>query len=76
MKTVTSKDGTVESRGATTIKDCVFRAVEFDSKAIESISLIATGLIENAKALGRLAEVLKASNVTVEAMIKLVQAKP
>jgi len=40
-------------------------------KAVDAISTIAEGLVENAVALGKLAEVLKASNVTIEPMIKI-----
>lgn len=52
------------------IQDCTFTGIHFDAKAIETISLIATGLIENAKGLSKLAEVLKASNATIECLLK------
>lgn len=48
-----------------------FIGVQYDAKAVNAIETIADGLLENAKALGKLAEVLKASNVTVESMIKI-----
>jgi hypothetical protein len=45
--------------------------VKFDAKAVEAINLIAKGLIANAEGLGDLAKVLRASNVEVDAMIKI-----
>jgi hypothetical protein len=54
-----------------TITNCTFNGVQFDAKAVDAISLIATGLIENAKALGSLASVLKASNINIESMLKI-----
>jgi hypothetical protein len=48
-----------------------FVGVEYDAKAVDAINLIARGLISNAESLGKLAEVLQASNVTIEAMIKV-----
>ncbi len=50
---------------------CSFVGVQYDAKAVDSIKTIADGLVENAKALGKLAEVLKASNVTIEALLRL-----
>lgn len=47
------------------IQNCTFTGVSFDAKATETISLIATGLLENARAFSKLAEVLKASNVNI-----------
>ena len=53
------------------IENCTFNCVCFDAKATETISLIATGLVENAKAFSKLAEVLKASNVNIECLMKV-----
>ena len=53
------------------IQNCTFNGVCFDAKATETISLIATGLLENAKAFSKLAEVLKASNVNIECLMKV-----
>ena len=60
-----------ESSTGNVITDCDFNAVKFDEKAVDAISTIADGLVENAKALGKLAEVLKASNVEVDCMLKV-----
>jgi len=57
------------------IQDCNFVGVKFDAKAVNAIEAIATGLIENAKALGLLAQVLHASNVYVEALLKVESPK-
>lgn len=53
------------------ISHCNFVGVQFDAKAVDAINTIATGLVENAKALGKLAEVLKASNVEISAMVRI-----
>jgi hypothetical protein len=53
------------------VTGCHFVGVQYDAKAVESINLIAEGLIENAQGLSKLAEVLKASNVQIDAMVKL-----
>lgn len=54
-----------------TIKDCQFYGVKFDENAVKSVNLIAEGLLENAKALSKLADIFKASNITVDAMIRI-----
>lgn len=59
----------------TTIQDCTLIGVSFDAKAVNAIEVIAMGLVENAKALGNLAEVLKASNVNIEALVKITGCK-
>ena len=53
------------------VSNCTFIGVQFDAKAIDAIETIADGLVENAKALGALAQVLKASNVEVQAMLRI-----
>lgn len=53
------------------ITNCNFAGVQFDKAATEAITTIAEGLVENAKALGQLAYVLKASNVELETMLKI-----
>lgn len=55
----------------TTISNNSFVGVQYDEKAVEAITTIAEGLVINAESLGKLAEVLKASNVNIEAMIKV-----
>lgn len=54
-----------------TISDCKFVGVMFDAKAVGAIDTIASGLVENAKALGVLARVLNASNVNIETMLEV-----
>jgi predicted peroxiredoxin len=53
------------------VKNCQFNGVKFDEAATETITTIAEGLVENAKALGQLAYVLKASNVEIETLVKI-----
>ena len=53
------------------VTDCEFVGAKYDAKAVDAIATIASGLVENAKALGKLAEVLSASQVDIEAMIKV-----
>ena len=60
-----------KAKHSTTISNCTFAGVQFDEAATEAITTIAEGLIENAKALGALAYVLKSSNVEIETMVKL-----
>lgn len=57
--------------GGNTIANCMLVGVQYDATAVVAISTIADGLVENAKALGKLAEVLRASNVHIESMIKI-----
>lgn len=53
------------------ITGCNFIGVQYDAKAVDAITTIAEGLKSNADALGKLAEVLKASNVEIESMMKI-----
>tara|TARA_R110000868_G_scaffold188630_1_gene431428 strand:+ start:478 stop:684 length:207 start_codon:yes stop_codon:yes gene_type:complete len=55
----------------TNISNCNFVGVQFDAKSVNAIEMIAQGLVENAKALGALATVLKASNVEVQALLRI-----
>jgi arginine/lysine/ornithine decarboxylase len=66
-----AKKKPVDKPVSNTIQNCTFVGVQYDAKAVEAIRTVAEGLVENAKALGKLAEVLKASNVTVEAMLRI-----
>jgi len=61
----------LEYANKTEISHCNFTGVQFDAAAVNAVQTIATGLIENAKGLGKLAEVLKASNVNIETMMKI-----
>lgn len=60
-----------KQRQGNVITNCNFAGVKFDEAATEAITTIAEGLVENAKALGQLAYVLKASNVEMETMLKI-----
>ena len=55
---------------AVSVENCNFAGVHFDEAATEAVMVIAEGLVENAKALGELASVLKASNVEIETLIR------
>jgi len=55
------------------VKNSTFIGVQYDAKAVDAISSIATGLIENAKALGSLSQVLRSSNVSIDALLKIGQ---
>lgn len=68
---MTTKKPIKKVTAGTVVQNCNFVGVQYDAKAIETISLIATGLIKNAEGLSKLAEVLRASNVTVEALLYL-----
>lgn len=69
------KKRALEIKDCTTIQNCSFIGLQFDPKAVETISLIAQGVVENTKVLMALAQVLKASNVTIEAMIHIENKK-
>lgn len=53
------------------IEHCNFIGVQYDARAVNAIETIATGLLENARALGALAQVLKASNVEIQALLRM-----
>ena len=53
------------------LKNCTFNGVKFSEEATSAITTIATALLENAKALGQLSYVLKASNVNIETLLKI-----
>ncbi len=53
------------------ITGCTFIGAQYDAKAVNAIEAIAIGLQENARALGNLAKVLKASNVEIETMLRI-----
>lgn len=55
----------------TSISHCNFVGVQYDAKAVEAIQTIALGLKSNADALGKLAQVLIASNVNLECLLKI-----
>ena len=59
-----------QAQGAT-VSHCNFIGVQYDAKAVDVIATIAQGLVENAQALGHLAQVLKASNVTIDALVRV-----
>ena len=61
----------VENMNGANIAGCSFVGVQYDAKAVNAIEAIASGLVENAKALGALAQVLKASNVEIHTLLKI-----
>lgn len=44
------------------VEHCNFAGAHYDASTVEAIKMIAEGLVENAKALGNLAQVLKPSD--------------
>jgi len=64
------KDAIINSK-SNSIENCSFVGVQYDAKAVSAIETIATGLVENAKALGALAAILKASNVELQSFIRI-----
>ena len=59
----------------TSIMNSTFNGVQWDAKAVDAIGKIADGLIENAKGLSALAQVLKSSNVNIEALVRIGENK-
>lgn len=53
------------------IRDSQFVGVQFDAPAIEAVKVVAEGLLETARGLGRLAFVLNASNVNIETFVRI-----
>jgi hypothetical protein len=53
------------------LSNCTITGIQFDAKAVDAITTIAEGLKQNAIALGKLAEVLSASNINIEAFIRI-----
>jgi arginine/lysine/ornithine decarboxylase len=60
-----------EAVNGTVVTNCSFVGVQYDAKAVEAITLIARGVIGNNEVLLTLAEVLKASNVEVESLLRI-----
>jgi len=65
------KQAVEASNSGSDISNCNFVGVQYDAKAVAAIETIANGLLENSKALGKLAEVLNSSNVDLECMLKI-----
>lgn len=57
------------------ISHCTFVGAHYDAQAVETVTEIAKGLAEITKVYGQLAQVLQASNVHIDAMVK-VDAEP
>ena len=55
----------------TTVQDCQFYGVKWDAQAVSAIQTVADGLVANAQALGKLAEVFKSQNINVECLMKI-----
>ena len=64
-------DAISEAKIGNTITNCTFTGVQWDAKAIDTVQAVADGLLETAKAYHSLIGVLRASNVTIETMVKL-----
>lgn len=52
------------------VKDCVITGVEFNVDVMKAITAIANGLTANAEAFKALADVLKADNINIDALVK------
>jgi hypothetical protein len=53
------------------VENCNFIGVQWDKSAVETVTIIAEALLENAKALRNLSAVLKESNVHIDAMLRV-----
>ena len=67
----TKKKTTKKPTVGTAIKDVTCIGVQWDATAVGAVQTIADGLVENARALGKLAEVLKSSHVKIDSMIRV-----
>lgn len=71
-KVVRPKQVKVQREIHNTIRDCRFVGVEFNPVAVEAVSVLANAALENAKALSTLAHVFRASGVTIETMVQII----
>lgn len=55
----------------TRIENSQFYGVRWDAQAIAAVQTVADGLVANAQALGKLAEVFKAQNINIECLVKV-----
>lgn len=58
------------------VQNCNFVGVQFDPSAVRAITVIAEALHENARGLAELAGVFRASNITIESMLKITDSSP
>ena len=54
-----------------TVSNCQFYGVKWDATSVAVVQTIADGLVENAKGLNKLAEVLKSQNVVVNGLLTI-----
>lgn len=54
------------------IRDCNFYGVKWEASAVKAVQTIADSLLEQARACTNLIEVFRASNVQIDAMVKIV----
>tara|TARA_R110002126_G_scaffold273647_1_gene418242 strand:- start:456 stop:659 length:204 start_codon:yes stop_codon:yes gene_type:complete len=54
-----------------TISNCQFYGVKWDAQAVSAIQTVAEGLVANAQALGKLAELFKSQNINIECLLKV-----
>lgn len=64
-------DKALADHKSSTITNCSFVGVKYDEAATQTVTLIAEGLIENAKALGILARVMNASEVKIDTVLSV-----
>ena len=55
----------------TTVQDCQFYGVKWDAQAVSAIQTVADGLVANAQALGKLADVFKSQSINIECLFKV-----
>jgi len=55
----------------TNLTGCSFYGVKWDEKATEAVSIVATGLLENAKALHKLADLFNSQHITIDCLLKV-----
>lgn len=70
LRAIIAEEVKANARG-TVISGVKCVGVQFDAKAVDAIETVAAGLHENARALGTLAEVFRASHVELDSFIKI-----
>ena len=56
---------------STTIQNSTFYGVHWDAQAVAAVQTVADGLVANAQALGKLADLFKSQNIEFECLVKI-----
>jgi hypothetical protein len=60
-----------EKAASTIVKNCTLIGVNWDKAALDVVSLVAQGLLENASALKAMAQLFNSQHVDIECLLKV-----